>query len=201
MGDTAAATKARKKKQDELDKIKPVMSVKNTRDAKSERVLSYCIKELSSGTTWSELRRMLGLGHASIDPRWRTIRETLTKQILPANEEEALQAQMNMSEMVLSKLEEFQDYLDERIERTKGEDNEHHMLKLKLDSMKLAFERYEKRVEQFLTMKKIQKDDQKSRGPSIIYQNINYIPRPGDGEREVKDVTQKVTKIIGDGKE
>lgn len=168
-----------------MSEIEVEMPVTNIKQARSKKVLEYCVKELSSGTTWSELRRKLGLGPTHVDARWRAIRELLTSAVLPKNEEEALKAQISSTEMMMAKLEELIEYIEERTSDKVGRKDEDKFLKLQLDALKLQMERNEKRFEHFIEMKKLQKDDKKNQGPSIIYQNNYYVPRPGDDAREV----------------
>jgi hypothetical protein len=173
------------------------LQVKNMKHAMSEKVLQFCIKELSEGSTWNTLRRKLGLGPSHIDNRWRKIRETLCQGLVPETEEEALKATYSMSQYMVGKLETFLDDLEGRVDSSRGADNEANMLKVQLETIRTLAEKYEMRFEQYINMKKIQKQDQKARGPSVIYNNLYYVPRPGD-EKETPITDVKALKDSSD---
>jgi len=168
-----------KKKREAERSIAPVIQVRDVAHAKSEEVLQFCIKELTEGSTWNELRMKLGLGHAGVDGRWRVIKEILCSAVMPANEEEAVKAALSMSNYMQTQLEEFSHYIDERCRAVHGSKNEDKFLKLKLETMKMQADEYSRRFEHYAKLHAMKKADRKQQGPSIIFQNNYFVPRPG----------------------
>ncbi len=156
------------------------LQVKDMRHARSEEVLAFCLEELKSGTTYNDLRLMLGLGPASIDRRWRRIREILVELILPDTEEEALRADAGMSGYLIHQAEKFMKKVQARAQANAGEETEAQFMKLELDALKLIMEKYSKRTDHFLKMKDLQKKEKRTTGPTIIFNNLHRIARPGD---------------------
>lgn len=190
MNKIDVARRVLEKKRRSLAGVQVELQVKNTKHARSKEVIAYCIKELSSGTTWSELRRKLGVGPMHVDSRWRIIRSLLTSAVLPENEEEALIAQANANELMLAKLEELTEFLEERAQQTRGKEKEHQFLKLYIETLKMQAERNEQKFNAYVKIKELQKSEMKNQGPSIIYQNNYYIPRPGDSDEKVRTVVE-----------
>lgn len=173
---------ARAKEKARLDAIKVEFPVKDLKAARSEECLKYCLSELSTGTTYNELRMKLGLGPAHLDKRWREIRSLLSELILPENEEEMLKAQSALSGFMLGRVEEFYVELEKRMALSPpGKDKmEFQYWKLKLDAMKLMMEKYDKQSEHYLKMKHMQKMEKRKTGQTIIFNNKFMVPRPGD---------------------
>lgn len=164
--------------------------------AKSPEVMDYCVRHLSSGGTWAELRKKLGLGPSYADRRWRYIRQAILEVAIPLDEQEALQAKYATNQYLLSKLDKFMEEIEDRIVMREGEDNEHHFVKLKLESLKMMFERNEIDFDHYIEMRRLKTAESKSQGVSIIFKNVVQIPRPGENLTEV-DVTPKKNKIRG----
>lgn len=191
--DLANLEKAQAVKKEMLQTPVPVeFPVRDMEHAKSEEVLQYCLKELEGGTTYNELRLKLGLGPASVDRRWREIREILIELILPQDEEEALRTDAGLSGYMLSRIEQYIEKIQERALANRGEENEAAFLKLELDSMKLLMEKYAKRTDQYLKMKDIQKKEKRTTGTTIIFNNLHSIRRPG---QELEDAAKLVTEV------
>lgn len=162
------------------EKVSVELQVKDTSHALSEEVLTYCINELRNGSTWNALRQRLGLGHAGVDIRWRELKNALTEAVLPESEEEAFLAMQESVVSTTGRLEALMTYLQNRLEDQAGTKNEPGLAKAALDSIKLHMEAQQKRFEHFLRMRELKLTDRKKHGVSIIYNNVNFIPRPGD---------------------
>lgn len=175
-----------------LNKTPVELQVRDSNHALSPEVVDFSIQHLVSGGTWGELRRKLGLGPAYADRRWRALRHMILEQALPKDEDEALKAKYATNQYLLGKLEKYVEEIEDRIKARINDDNEHHFLKIKLDSLKMMFERNEIDFEHYLEMKKLKNVDKRSQGISIVFQNITKINRPGDSI----DVTPK--QIEGD---
>jgi hypothetical protein len=173
--------------------IKVELQVVDMKHAESEEVLQYCLKELEQGTTYNDLRLKLGLGPASIDRRWRAIREILIEMILPADEEEALRTDAGLSGYMIARVEEYIKKIQDRAEANRGEDTEAQFLKLELDSIKLLMEKYSKRTDHFLKMKDIQKKEKRTTGTTIIFNNLHQVRRPG--ENVLAEAAKLVSKV------
>lgn len=180
MGDMSKAIKVSRARWAAEKEVEVVLQVQDMEHAKSEEVLKFCISELAQGSTWNELRRKLGLGHASIDRRWRTIRDLLCSAVLPKDDEEALQANYAMSNFMIARMEEFIEYAETRMKESAGKKNEADFLKVKLEAMKTQMSNYQKQFEHYAELKKVKDADKAARGQSIIFQNNFYVPRPGD---------------------
>lgn len=175
-----------------------VLQVVDRRHARSEEVLRFCLKELGDGTTYNALRMKLGLGSSSVDRRWRLIRRILSEMILPDSEEEALKADAAMSNYMLGRTERFMEQMKKRAELRQGQENEAQFLKLELDAMKLVMEKHSKQTEHYLKMKDLQKKEKGTRGPTIVFQNKFYVPRPGEVPKDVtplEDAALLVAKL------
>lgn len=168
---------AKKKEQEKSTPL--LMPVVSMKDARSREVIEFCIKKLSEGSTWNELRRMLGLGHAGVDRRWRTIRGILCSAIMPATDEQALKQDFETTTYLMDRLEQFVERMEKRSLDSEGKDNEHHMLKVQLDAIKLQFEAAASRINHYAEIKKLKDKDSGSQGASVIYQNNFFVPRPG----------------------
>ena len=177
---TEKATAAKKAKHQKELAVEVELQVKDIAHARSEEVVRYCIKELSDGSTWNELRRKLGLGHAAVDKRWRTLKDILCSSILPKTEEEALQASLTMSNYMISKMEQFIDYMEERVRDNKGKKSETDMLKIQLEAIKVQHGQYAEQFRHYAKFKDMADTDKRKHGASIIFQNNYYVPRPGD---------------------
>lgn len=160
--------------------IKVELQVRDKEHAQSEEVLQYCVKQLESGTTYNDLRLKLGLGPASIDRRWREIREILIELILPKDEEEAMRTDAGLSGFMIQRLEVYVDKIQKRAAACEGDENEAQFLKLELEAIKLVMEKYAKRTDQYLKMKDIQKAEKRTTGTTIIFNNLHAVRRPGD---------------------
>lgn len=170
------------------------LQVRDHEHARSEEVLQYCLSELERGTTYNDLRLKLGLGPASIDRRWREIREILVELILPESEEEALRVDAGLSGFMIGRIESFMKKVEQRAASMAGEDSEAALLKLELDAMKLLMDKYSKRTDHFLKMKDIKSKEKRTTGTTIIFNNLHAVRRPGDNEPladAAKLVTQK----------
>ncbi len=172
-----------------------VLQVLDMDHAKSEEVLQFCLKELEQGTTYNNLRLKLGLGPASIDRRWREIREILIEMILPETEEEALRTDAGLSGYMISRIEQYITKIQDRALANRGEETEASFLKLELDSMKLLMEKYSKRTDQYLKMKDIQKKEKRTTGTTIIFNNLHQVRRPGEELAEAAKLVSEVKKI------
>lgn len=168
--------------------------VRDMDHAKSEEVLQYCLRQLEQGTTYNDLRMKLGLGPASIDRRWREIREILIEMILPADEEEALRTDAGLSGYMIARVEQYILKIQQRAEANRGHDQEASFLKLELDSIKLLMEKYAKRTDQYLKMKDIQKKEKRTTGTTIIFNNLHAVRRPGDVS-PLADAARLVTQV------
>lgn len=187
-----------RKKQYELDMSEEVVfQVRDLRHARSTEVLDFCVQELSRGTTWRALRVKLGLGEYAHDNRWKTIRNRLTDCVLPKDEQEAVKALYNLQEYYLEKIDDLISHLDERIEGSRGAKNEVEFFNAKVKALQVAMERQERKIESFLRMRKLQLDDAKNQGPSIIFQNNFHIPRPGDKQELVGTARNLLSQVLG----
>lgn len=177
------------------DRPKPELKlqVSDMAHAQSEEVLQFCMSELEKGTTYNDLRVMLGLGPAAHDERWRMIRELLVEMILPDSEEDALRTDAALSGFMLQRIEKFMTRVMARADDNKGEESEPQFLKLELEAMKLLLEKYNKRTDHYLKMKDIQKKEKRTSGTTIIFNNLHAVARPGDVtmKEAAKLVTQK----------
>lgn len=188
---TEMGHKAIKEKSLAERKTKQVMHIGSLEEARSDEVLEFCVEQLRQGKTYNELRLMLGRGPASHDKVWRAVRECLSEMILPATEEEALLSDLARTSHILRRMEEYADEYDKRARELRGAENEHHILKLKLEALKEMNNAYSKRAELYLKMKDIQKKEKRKTGTTIIFQNNYKIKRPGDAI----DVTESVKKL------
>lgn len=175
-----------------------VLKVRDLEHARSEEILSFCLKELTSGTTYNALRLKLGCGPAAVDRNWREIRSILSEMILPSDEEEALKASHALSGYMITRIEEFQKKVSTRADEMQGDKNEHFFMKLELDAMKLVTEKLDKRIEHYLHMKDLQKAEKKTRGQTIVFNNKFFIPRPGsvlDDAEPLKEAARLVGQL------
>lgn len=196
--DLANLSKAQEVKKSMLTRAVPVeLQVRDMEHAKSEEVLQFCLEKLEKGTTYNDLRLMLGLGPASVDRRWREIREILIEMILPADEEEALRTDAGLSGYMLSRIEQYIEKIQERALANRGEENEAAFLKLELDSMKLLMEKYAKRTDQYLKWKDMQKKEKRTTGTTIIFNNLHAVRRPGQELEEAAQLVIEARKIEG----
>lgn len=179
MGKIEKAAKARRAQQKKEKEVALVMKVRDVAHARSEEVLKFCVSELSKGSTWNELRRKLGLGHAGIDTRWRVIKDILCSAIMPTNEDEALQASLSMSNYMVTSLEQFMDRLEQRVEAMKGDKTEAQMLKVQLEAIKFQKQIYDSKFQHYAQLKDMKDSDKRKHGQSIIFQNNYFVPRPG----------------------
>ena len=183
--DSKLGVLAREEEAQRVSEIEVVMKVNSVEEARTDKVLLFCVEQLKAGKTYNELRMMLGCRPASVDRIWREIRACLVEMVLPASEEEALQADAAHSSFMLRKMEEFLSKVEVRSEEKRGAEDEHQFLKLELETMRQVMEKYNKRTEHFLKMKDIQKKEKRKTGTTIIFQNSFKVARPGD----VIDVT------------
>lgn len=179
MGKIDKAQKAITELRKQDNQVEVALQVRDMAHAKSEEVLKYCVDELQKGTTWNKLRRKLGLGHAGVDARWRTIKEILCSAVMPASEEEALQASLAMSNYMMTSIEDLIERIDERTRATEGKKEEAQMLKVQLEAIKFQKEIYDKKFEHYAKLKELKMVDKKGQGQSIIFQNNYFVPRPG----------------------
>lgn len=203
MGDEDSIAKARKAlaiRRKEESSIAVELEIKDDEHLFSDEVMTFCVTELSNGTTWNALRRKLGLGPAHIDRRWRKLKDALCSSVLPENVEEALEAQYSMNTFIVNKLEEFVDRIEERVRVKEGAKNEADFWKLQLNSLETLSKQYQERFDNYIALKKVASDDRKKTGPSIIFQNNYYVPRPGDNAKEVVEATGAL-RDAGDDRE
>jgi hypothetical protein len=175
-----------------LSQIPVMLQVRDSAHARSEEVIRFTIGKLREGHTWTEVRKMLGLGNAAIDRRWRLIKEIICSSVMPENEEEALKASYSLVNYTLDNVEKFLDRVQERSLESLGTKNEPDMLKLELEAMKLQLEVAQNKFEHYMKMKEISKKDQRGTGASIVVQNNYYIPRPGDKLEEARNIARTV---------
>lgn len=187
----AMGLKVLAEKQAFLDSVGVELQVKDIAHTRTPEVMDFCVRHLSSGGTWGELRRKLGLGPAYADRRWRALRSAIVEVALPKDEDDALKAKYATNQYLMSKLEAFFDELETKIKAREGDDNEHHFIKLKLESLKMMFERNEIDFEHYLEMRRVKTGERRNQGVSIVFQNIVKVPRPGDSTEESVDVTPK----------
>ncbi len=181
------------------DKELVVHLVDSLEKARSEEVLKFCVSELTSGTTYNDLRLKLGL-----QPRnrfWQEIRLILAEMIMPADEEEALMASHSLSGYMIKKIEQFQERVSSRAEDLRGDKNEHFFMKMELESMKLITEKLDKRIEHYLKMKELQKAERKTQGQTVVFNNKFYIPRPGEVLKDatpLEDAARLLNGVLSD---
>jgi hypothetical protein len=199
----AAAQAANIRRQAELDSIEPVMEIPDVETAKSPEVLQFCEKELAGGTTWSVLRRKLGLGPANVDKRWRVIRDNILHQEIPESPEEYLKSVNATQEEILIHLQEQLDEIAVALKAMGSSEEEiktkHHYFKMKTEIMEKMLKANSSRYERLLKAKKLRQNRQGR------YQGINIhihtkVPRPTEVElakaREVSEMTTGNIKII-----
>ena len=168
-----------------------VLQVRDNKHATSEEVLSFCMKELSSGTTYNELRLKLGCGASATDRKWRLVRSALAEIVLPDSEEEALKYAHSLANFMIARLEKFQTKMAKRAESQRGEENEAQFLKLELDAMRLVMEKYDSQTDHYLKMKAIQKREKRTQGRTVVFNNKFYVARPG-GENQLEEAAKLV---------
>lgn len=163
--------------------IVPEIKVRDIEHARSEEVLAFCVKKLTEGSTWNELRRYLGL--KPLDKKWREIKEILCSAMMPENNEEALKDYYGKTNYAMIKLDELMEYTEVRMRSSVGEDSEHHFMKLHLENLRFYLEAQQKKFEYFAKLTSMKIEDKKSHGGSIIFQNNYFVPRPGDNVKWV----------------
>lgn len=178
----------------ELDAVSQEMVVRDTDHAKSSEVIKWCVKELTQGTTWRQLRKKLGLGNSGVDRRWRIIRETICSVALPKTEEGALEAFYSEHSLAVGELEDFLEKVARQVDKADGRKDEANMLKVQLETMKLRMEMSVKKFENYAKLVELKKNEKKAQGSSILVQNNYYIPRPGDN-LEAKEVGPGVIEV------
>lgn len=185
------------RERERLAEVPVVLQVTSIDHAQSEEVLQFCLNELSTGCTYDELRRKLGLGPASVDRCWRQIRLILAEMVLPSSEEEQLKMANAQTAAMIQRVEAFQRKVEERAQMMRGSDQESQFLKIELDAMKLVMEKLEKQTDHYLKMKAIQKKEKGLRGPTIIFQNLNPVARPGQpiDVSPLSDAAQLVSRL------
>lgn len=173
------------------------LQVTDVRHARSAEVLAFCLSHLGAGGTWSSLRQRLGLKPGDI--RFRIIRERAVESLLPVNEDEAIKAVGSQRTYLVDKLEGMLEKLEARMdllpEKTRSGFNDAAFWKIKTEIMKLLFEENSKNLMDHLEMKKAKAIDKMQAHGSIIVQNNYYIPRPGDSQDKLKDVTPIINEL------
>lgn len=170
-----------RERRDRLSQIEVQYPVPDMETAKDPRTIEWCNQQLIKGVQWEELRRMLGLGPAHVDSRWREIRKQVLAQIVPEDPVEHLREAIADQLVVADQITEFIRDLDEKIEdvpKDKESMKTHHnFYKYKLDALKQLSEEKGKKLQAFLdTMKLKQGAVQKNLGVKIVFQSS--IPRP-----------------------
>ncbi len=205
---SVATQKAHQKK---LNQMPVLMPVKNSKDAKSVKVLNFCREFLTNGGRWDELRRSLGLGPAHLDKRWRIIRELMPELMAPVSEQDALTRMMANQLYMMNELEGIlcqaevaysSSHYDERELDDDGNrvktgrklpgKNTHHYLKLKLEAVKSKFDENYREFEAFIETKKLKVAEKKNSGVSILVQYINQVKRPGDNQPVIEGKAEKI---------
>lgn len=185
-------------RQERLERLRslPILrQITTIDDAKSPENIQWCVEQLKKGMRFDELRHSLGLGPANIDHRWRTIRKIILDVALPDNEDQALDQCTNESRYLLTRLNDFLEDLDRKIEDGPyGEEQQkthHNYWKFKLDALKLLIEENNKQLMNFQENKKIKKLESSKHGVSILI--YNNIPRP---VVDVSELQQKVIDLV-----
>jgi hypothetical protein len=179
-----------------LETIPVELQVRDIDHAKSPEVIQFALAHLSTGGTWNELRRKLGLGPSHLDKKWRVIRHLVTEGLLPENEEEALQAQASMRTYLLSKIEDFLGDVESKLLAAGDAKSDHHFMKLRLESLKVLLEENKESFNAYVLAKKLKHQEKTRRGVSILVQNNYHIARPGQDAQALKDVTEKAIGLI-----
>jgi hypothetical protein len=200
MSQVKKAHKALAEKRLKLAKIPVELQVRDTEHARSAEVIEFCIAHLTGGGTWEELRARLGLGPAHQDYRWRKLKELLIDGLAPKTEEEALKAQADGRAYLLSKVQEFEETLDQVL-LVMGNSAEEKkslpsLLKLKMDAIKMQLDENARGFDAYVNLKKAKEADKKTQGVSILIQNNFHMPRPGDDKKELKDVTAVAVGLL-----
>lgn len=172
------------------------LQVRDHNHARSNEVLNFCFEKICEGVTFDVLRRMLGVGPASVDNRWRIIREALPNIMLPVDEEEALRARYSKSLFLLERVEELIKKIDERTEMVDSK-VEPQMHRVKFDALKLLIEENRNEFDQYMEIKKLKAHERGNRGVSIIFQNNFHVPRPGESvARKANMILEAGAKVL-----
>ncbi len=192
-----AAQEALVKKRKMLSEIKPIMEVKGMAHVRSPELKTFCVDKLIDGTTYEELRRLLGLGPAHKDILWRKLREILSSEIAervkPDNPDSDKLFAASTQETIWWYKEKIKEI--ECIISKASEDTLPHLYDnlLKYRDRLVAIDRGDQMA--VFTKQRIRAMEKQTSGVSIIFQNLYHMPRPGDDklEREVKETPKELS--------
>lgn len=191
---------SRKRRQDELSMIKVELQVRDADHARSAEVIEFCVKHLSEGRGWDELRRRLGVGAANSDNRWRVIRGQVCETFIPKSEEEALLAQANTREFLLEKINGYVEGVEHVIKNLpkteEGLSALPALMKLQLEGFKALLDENERSFKAYTDIKKIKSQESRTQGSSIIIQNNYHMNRPGQSAKDVTASAVSAAKIL-----
>lgn len=193
------ARDAQIKRQAELGAIPVELQVRDNDHARSEEVVKFAIEHLSTGGSWEELRRKLGLGPAGQDRRWRTVRAVVSETLVPKSEEEALAAQANLRSYLLDKIHNFIGDVESMISHIPNTEEDRkttaQFMKLRLDGIKTLLEENKNSFDAYVDLRKAKSMDRHTQGPSIVIQNNFHVARPGQTPRDVLETTKAAINI------
>lgn len=189
---------ARDRKYEELDRIEVELQVGDGDHYRSEEVLTFSVNHLRQGGTWAALRRKLGLGPASVDYRWRKIRNLVVNHLIPKSEMEALENEVTNRAILEQKLDEIIENIDSHMS-VLGMDKVDKMvmptyIRMKIDALKMRLDSNNRSLDAYLAIKKLQEGEKKNQGPSLVIQNLYMTPRPGDDlkMRQVVEISKEL---------
>lgn len=176
------------------------LQVRDLEHARSVEVIDFAVKFMADGGTWTGLRIALGLGHASVDRRWRAVRSYVVERMVPVTEELALLARAQMSTHLRERVNDFLEEVQGHLDGVGSTDEERKLLppllKVKLEGLKSLIDENEKAFDAYANLKKVKSLDRAAHGTSIIVQNNYHIQRPGETPKEVTGREAKVSELI-----
>lgn len=176
------------------------LQVRDLEHARSVEVIDFAVKFMADGGTWTGLRIALGLGHASVDRRWRAVRSYVVERMVPVTEELALLARAQMSTHLRERVNDFLEEVQGHLDGIGSSDEERKLLppllKVKLEGLKSLIDENEKAFDAYANLKKVKSLDRAAHGTSIIVQNNYHIQRPGETPKEVTGREEKVSALI-----
>jgi len=175
------------------------LQVVDQEHVRSPEVIQFAIAHLSAGGTWEHLRYKLGLGPAHLDQRWRKLRELLVEGLAPASEQEALRAQADGRAYLITKVQDFEETLDQVLLVMGNSEEEKKslpaLMKLKLDAIKMQLDENARSFDAYVALKKAKEIDKRNQGVSILIQNNYHVPRPGDDKR-MREATEAAVDLL-----
>lgn len=207
----------RRQRREYLSKLPQEMNFASVDEALKPESLTWCLEKLASGADFEELRAVLGLGPAAVDPVWRALRKELTKFMVAKDSEEAFENHAADIHDLTAELKALIKKVDAEIEKgnepivlkdSKGEvmvtkfgpvvierKNYHHLVKIKADAIKLLMEQANTKVNFRQESEKLKRD---SIGSGVHIHIHSKIPRPErEAQKVAQDIKEKFIEITG----